>query len=80
MAENYIIYALKSLSHNYIYIGQTKNLANRFKRHNNGHEKTTRHYRPFKIIYTERADNRLKARLREKFLKSGFGKEYLKNI
>jgi len=32
------------------------------------------------LIYTENVEDRLKARSREKYLKSGVGKEFLKNI
>jgi len=50
------------------------------KRHYSGYEKTTRSYRPFELIYTEEYSERLKAREREKYLKSGAGKEFLKNL
>jgi len=75
----FFVYAIKSTEHNYIYVGLTNNLDRRIKQHQSGHEKTTRYYRPFKLIYTEECNNRLFARKREKFLKSGAGKEFLKN-
>jgi putative endonuclease len=76
----YKIYALKSLSHNYIYVGLTSNLERRINQHNQHHEKTTRAYAPFKLLYQEQCDNRVKARIREKYLKSGTGKEFLKSL
>jgi putative endonuclease len=75
-----IVYALNSLSKNYIYVGQTDNLNRRYKQHNEGREKTTRSYRPFKIIHTEEFPDRDSARKREKYLKSGTGKEFLKRL
>jgi putative endonuclease len=72
------IYAIKSVVKNYIYVGLTENLNIRLKRHNSGYEKTTRSYRPFVLIYSEECETRPEARIREKYLKSGSGKEFLK--
>lgn len=72
------VYAISSLNHNYIYVGMTQNLDDRFKRHNTGREKTTKPYLPYQIIFTEICDNRIAARKREKYWKSGVGKEQLR--
>ena len=74
------VYALKSIDRNYIYVGFTNNLDKRVFQHNNGRERTTRPYAPFKLIYTEKCESRLAAREREKYLKSGSGKEFLKSL
>ena len=76
----YNVYAIRSYSRNYIYIGLTNNLEDRLNRHNKGWEKTTRAYAPFKLIYSEDFNDRKSARQREKYLKSGIGKEFLKNL
>ncbi|MBI5787052.1 MAG: GIY-YIG nuclease family protein [Candidatus Niyogibacteria bacterium] len=76
----YVVYAISSLFKNYIYVGQTSNLERRLKQHNEGQERTTRPYKPFKLIHKEECTDRPSARLREKFLKSGVGKEFLKNL
>ena len=76
----YTIYAIQSLYKNYIYVGLTSELENRIHRHNSGYEKTTKPYRPFNVIYTEIAENRESARLREKFLKSSTGKRFLRKL
>ncbi|GGE41544.1 GIY-YIG nuclease family protein [Psychroflexus planctonicus] len=73
----FTVYAIYSLKRNYIYVGLTSNLENRLERHNAGREKTTRPYLPFKIIYTEVHPDRKSARKREKYWKSGIGKEKL---
>ncbi|MEO8934681.1 MAG: GIY-YIG nuclease family protein [Xanthomarina sp.] len=53
----------------------------RFKRHNQGYERTTRAYRPFNLIFTEILNSdRKEAREREKYWKSGIGKEKLRLI
>jgi putative endonuclease len=76
----YKVYAIKSLNKNYIYVGLTSDLEKRIMRHNSGHERTTRAYAPFKIIHQESCDSRQAARTREKYLKSGIGKGYLKAL
>ncbi len=76
----YTVYALKSLSRKYIYVGITKNLEERIRRHNSGYEKTTRPYRPFELLYKEECSDRVEARKREVYLKSGIGKEFLKSL
>jgi len=74
------VYAIKSLVKNYIYVGITDNPDRRINQHNTGRSKTTRYYTPFKLILIEKYNNRIDARKREKYLKSGCGKEFLKNI
>jgi putative endonuclease len=64
----------------YIYVGMTTDLDRRLKEHNDGKSRTTRPYRPFKLIHTEVFSTRLEARAREKQLKSGYGKEFLKQL
>ena len=56
----------------------TNNFERRFKEHNSGQNKTTKAYLPFKVIIVEEYETRMEARLREKYLKSGIGKELLK--
>ena len=76
----FIVYAIKSKVKNYIYVGLTKNLVDRLRRHNAGYEKTTRSYKPFDLIYTEECSDRIVAREKEKYFKSGIGKEFLKTL
>jgi len=76
----YFVYALKSKDKNYIYVGITDNPERRLDQHNLGYNKTTKPYRPFDRILLEEHPNRLEARKREIYLKSGIGKEYLKSL
>ncbi len=76
----FFVYVLKSIYRNYLYVGLTNNLDRRFGQHQNGKEQTTAPYRPFVIVLTERFVTRIEARQREKYLKSGIGKEYIKQI
>lgn len=77
--SDYHVYVLKSTIRKYLYVGITNNVQRRFEEHNKGKERTTAPYRPFKLILTENYPSRLDARIREKYLKSGSGKEWIKN-
>ena len=48
----YYVYAISSKTRKYIYVGITNNLSRRIDEHNRGYNKTTRAYRPFKLILT----------------------------
>jgi len=63
-----------------MYVGLTGNPKRRIEEHNLKKEKTTRSYAPFEIILIEKFETRIEAREREKYLKSGIGKEYLKSL
>ncbi len=76
----FVVYAIKSLSRDYIYVGLSDNLERRLSEHNLGKNKTTRPYKPFKLIYKEYFSTRIESRVREKYLKSGVGKEFLKSL
>ncbi len=61
------------------YIGSTSNLKQRIKDHQSGSgSRTTRLKKDWKLIYFEGYVNKLDAIGREKFLKSGSGRRYLK--
>jgi len=61
------------------YTGSTRNLRKRLEEHNTGKVFSTKNRRPFELIYYEACLNEQDARNREKYLKSGMGKRYLKN-
>lgn len=73
----YTVYAIKSLSRNYIYVGLTNDLVRRLSEHNLGYNRTTKAYAPFHLIYSEEYPSRQEAREREKFLKGTTGKRFL---
>jgi len=76
----FYVYAISSRYKEYIYVGFTENLYDRIQRHNNGYERTTKSFAPFNLIFKEKCENRSEARRREKYWKSGCGKEQLKII
>lgn len=71
-------YVLKSLLDSKFYIGWTNNLKARVLKHQNGKVESTKHRRPLKLVYFEACLDKEKAIKREKSLKSGFGRSYLK--
>lgn len=73
------VYVLKSLKYDQWYTGITNDLRRRFSEHNKGESTYTKHRGPYKILYYEASLNELDAKAREKYLKSGVGKRYLKN-
>ena len=62
------------------YIGYTKDLKKRFKQHSLGQSKSTKYRLPVKLIYYEAFLNNADARSREEYLKSGYGRNQLKDI
>jgi putative endonuclease len=71
-------YVLKSKLDSNLYIGWTVDLRNRFEKHSKGLVQATRFRRPLELIYYEACLSKDKAIKREKYLKSGFGRRYLK--
>ncbi|PTN09111.1 GIY-YIG nuclease family protein [Mangrovibacterium marinum] len=76
----YTVYAIKSEIDGRIYVGFSSNLERRLKEHNSGKTKSTKGYRPWRLIFKEQCDSRIEARKLEKFYKSGKGKEILKMV
>jgi len=74
----FTVYAIKSGLDGRIYVGFTDCLERRLKEHNSGKTKSTKGFVPWKLIFTENCEKREFARIREKYYKSGCGKEYLK--
>ncbi|WP_299671606.1 GIY-YIG nuclease family protein [uncultured Polaribacter sp.] len=76
----FYVYAISSVEGNYIYVGLTSNLEERIFRHNGLREKTTKPYAPFTLLFFEEVTTRMEARKREKYWKSGIGKEKLRSL
>jgi putative endonuclease len=76
----FYVYILQSLKDNNLYVGMTLDLENRIKRHNSGYGQSTKNRAPFELIYVEEVETREEARRREKFFKSGIGREIIKSL
>jgi putative endonuclease len=77
--QYYYTYILKSEKDGNFYTGYTKDLNIRLLEHNDGKVVSTKERRPLKLIYWEGCLNQQDATRREKYLKSGNGKIYLRN-
>ena len=75
----YCFYVLKSLTYKRFYVGLTDDIDRRVKEHNNGKTRSTRFYGPWNLLFYEPYQTRIEARKREKYLKSGIGKEFIKS-
>lgn len=73
-------YVLRSLKNLTLYTGYTSDLRNRFKDHNSkqGSKYTSRNA-PFEILFYEAFKDKRDAIKAEKFWKTGYGREVLKD-
>lgn len=72
-------YVLKSKKDGNFYIGATNDINKRLKQHNEGLVFSTKGRLPIELIYFEACLNKADAYRREKYLKTGMGKRYLKS-
>ena len=72
-------YIIKSQKTGKMYTGSTNNLRKRLNQHNEGKSTWTKGRGPWDLVYYEACLNEEDSRSREKYLKSGMGKRYLKN-
>ncbi len=75
----YYTYVIQSEKDRGFYTGFTNNLRKRFNEHNSGKVSSTKNRLPFVLIYYEACLDEEDAKSREKYLKSGMGKRYVKN-
>ncbi len=76
----YTVYILYSVKHNKTYVGFTTDLQARFLSHNElGTKGWTIKFRPWQIKHTEVFATKSEAMKREKWFKSGVGREFIKN-
>lgn len=74
----FYVYLLQSELNHLFYVGFSENPQERLVAHNSGGNPSTKAGRPWKLIYLEGYLDKKDALGREKFLKSGSGKTYLK--
>jgi putative endonuclease len=73
-------YVLRSEKTGRRYVGSCENLADHIRRHNAGESKATKHGVPWILIHTESFRTRSEAAKRERYYKSGRGREELDNL
>ena len=74
----YYTYILQSKKDKNFYTGYTNNLKKRFDEHNSGKVASTKNRIPFDLVYYEACSNQQDATHREKYLKTSWGKRYIK--
>ncbi len=75
----YFVYIIYSVSFERYYVGISLNVENRLIEHNKGRTKSTKAFRPWKIIHVEEYESRELARNREVYLKSAAGRKWRKD-
>jgi putative endonuclease len=76
----YTVYVLRSLRDRKHYTGYSSGVDKRLFEHNSGKTESTKRRRPFELIYSEQYQSKDEAKKRERFLKSGKGREELKKL
>jgi putative endonuclease len=75
----FTVYVIRSAS-GIRYIGYTEDLTKRLGQHNSGMSKYTSRDSDWRLVYKEEYHTRAEAMRREKWLKSGLGREFLNRI
>jgi putative endonuclease len=78
MLEYHYVYVLRSLKDKMFYVGFTHDIKKRIGEHNKGMVPSTRTRIPFELVYWEGCLNQQDATRREKYLKTAWGKRYIR--
>ena len=78
MSKYCYVYVLRSLKDDQFYVGLTRDLPLRLQQHNKGLVTSTKKRTPFELVYWEGCLAESDAAHREKYLKSAWGKRYIK--
>jgi putative endonuclease len=76
----FYVYVLKSAKTGRRYVGSCRNVDERLRRHNAGHSKATRRGIPWSLLHTERFLTRRKAVNKERYYKTGRGRDELDRL
>lgn len=79
MNHFYYTYVLLSLKDGMFYTGFTRDIHIRMNQHHSGMVPSTTDRRPLRLIYYEACLTLKDALARERYLKSGMGKRYIRN-
>ena len=78
--EKFYIYILWSDEFSKTYVGMSENVDQRLIEHNSGKTRSTKPFRPWKVIYKEFAGKTAEARRKEEYYKSTAGKNFLRKM
>lgn len=68
------LYVLKSLKEERKYIGITQDIKKRLAKHKSGSVRSTKGYRPWELVYKEKFETKMEARIKEIKLKKNGNK------
>ncbi|MBX2906837.1 MAG: GIY-YIG nuclease family protein [Taibaiella sp.] len=74
----FFVYVIRSEVNGNFYVGMTENVDVRLMQHNRGYTRSTKAHKPWTLFFFELFETRIEARKREVYLKSGSGKELIK--
>jgi len=75
----FYIYVIKSAKGK-MYTGHTNNIERRLEEHNSGLCKSTKIDNDWRLVYSEAFGSRGEAMKREKWLKTGVGRDFIKRV
>lgn len=75
----YHLYIIQNRKNNY-YVGTTKNISDRLKRHNENRSKSTKYKGPWELVYKENFLSRSEAMKREYYIKRQKSKRFLQKL
>lgn len=76
----YYIYVLSSKKCRELYKGYANNLKRRIREHRKGLVEATKNKKPLDLVYYEAYQSRKDAMARERYFKTGWGRNYLRKI
>ena len=79
MSKYCYVYVLRSLKDDQFYVGLTRDVRLRLQQHNKGLVTSTKKRAPFELVYWEGCLDESDSAQREKYLKTAWGKRYIKN-
>ncbi len=74
------VYVLRSAKTGRRYVGSCEDVAERLRRHNAGHSKSTRHGVPWVLLHSESFSSRAEAMGKERYYKTGKGRDELDRL
>jgi len=79
VSNMHYVYVLQSSKDKKFYVGYSKDLKQRVENHNRGLVPATKQRQPLELVYYEACLSKNDAIRREKYLKTGWGKRFIKN-
>jgi len=73
------LYVIYSDEYKRFYVGIADEIKSRLKTHSSGKVKSTKAFKPWRVVHSEEFVSKQEARIREKYMKSSAGRRWRKN-